>query len=379
MNLKTRNGSWLAGMLAAVALAAVLLLAPAAWAVASTTISGDLERPVGTAEVPADTVLRGDLRVGTGNAVVHGRVEGDVQVLSGEAHIFGEVTGDVRVTSGRVTLGPNARVGGKVIVLEGTVSRAPGSVVDGEVVIGELASLPPAGENTWIIDDDGIRGPGVYIGPDGIRIDGLVVRADEHGGVRVEHDGRAVTWAFRPFAPWHFLPHLGALLGLFNPILVILRWAGLFALSALVLAVMPEPLARMAAALDAQPVRAGLVGLVVILLIPVVLILLAITIIGIPVAVVGVLAVVAAKFIGYVAVSLWLGERLARVVPALQGENGMRFLRLLAGSLALALAGMVPGLGFLVAVAGACLSFGAVWTTRLGTQPWTPPPGSVAT
>lgn len=348
-----------AGALALLALLAALAVWPAA-ALAQSVIEGDLRRSTGTATVPADMILRGNLHVTTGRAVVDGRVEGDVNVTTGDVEISGTVTGDVKVITGDVYLGPRSVVEGKVAVVTGQVRRADGARVDGGVnsVSSPGQTRVETPDGTFVIDDNGIRGPGIYIGEDGVRLPGLTI---DDSGVRFVDGDSWDDWRWEGMHGFNFFP------GFENPLFRILRWAGLFAVGAAALALMPKHLERMAEEIGARPVHVGLVGLLVIFLSPFALLLLVVTIIGIPVIPFAVIAWAVAKFLGWVALSLWLGDLLASSIEPLRGNHGRSFLRLLAGSLVLALAGMVPVLGWLVGMIGAFIGLGVVWVTRFGT------------
>lgn len=355
---------------------------------------------VGQGNVTVDGVLRGSVRVGQGNVEVRGetravrvsqgrvkvvgKVDGDVEVALGRVEVDGEVDGDVEVASGMVILAPTARVRGRVAVDNGRVERAEGAVVEGGVEsgggAGGVVRFGPIR-----IEGDVVEGPGFRVGPDGVFFPGgsITPRGVEIGGRFPHRMGGPWGW------PWEWIPFdgldarrafwsFGPLAGLLNPFWHLFQWAGLFLLAAVTLAAIPQPIGRMAAALGEQPLRLGGIGLLVLLLTPVALLLLIVTLIGIPLVPLALLGLVAAKFVGYVALSAFVGDRLAALVPALEGNHGKAFWRLLAGTLTLALAGGVPFIGWVVGLIGAALGLGVVVATRFGTgSSWpgkTPPP-----
>jgi hypothetical protein len=88
------------------------------------------------------TVRRGGDIVRIGGPVTVGqdeRVEGDVVAIFGPVNVDGEVTGDVVAVMGPLTLGPHAIVHGDVQAVGGPLTRAPEAQVSGdtnEVAIG---------------------------------------------------------------------------------------------------------------------------------------------------------------------------------------------------------------------------------------------------
>lgn len=358
------------------------------------TLRGDIRVSQGDVTIPAGEVREGSVRVSQGSVRVDGVVRGDIHVSQGSVEVRGEagsirisqgrveiagvVNGDVEVSGGTVVLAPTARVHGRVKVDRGRVDRARGATVDGGVEVnaapGEVVQIGPVR-----ITDDVVEGPGFRIAPDGIFFPGGSITP---GGVSI---ARGCCGGMH--GPWQWLSpddirrtlwDIGLLGGLMQPFWHLFRWAGLFLLAAVTLAAIPQPVDRMASALGEAPLRLGGIGLLVLLLTPVALLLLIVTLIGIPLVPVALLVLLAAKFVGYVAVSAFVGDRLATLVPGLQGNHGKAFWRLLAGTLVLAVSGGVPFLGWIVSLVAAALGLGAVFATRFGTgRPWlggTPPP-----
>lgn len=278
----------------------------------SLVVDGEVTGPVavGAGEVTVRG-RTGPLRLGAGEVRLDGR-SGPVEVGMGQVEVRGEVDGSIRLGLGQVRLLPGARVRGAVTVGFGQVERAAGSQVEGEVRTG--AGVP------W-----GALGALGRL-PSGYR-----------------HEVR---------------PLIGPYLHI-SPYLHLVQWAGLFLLAALTLALAPGVVERLTAHLAAHPGRVLLSGLLVVAATPLVVLLLVVSLVGILAIPVLLLALAVGKFLGYVAVSAWVGAALARLVPALQGNHGTAFWRLLAGSLALALARLVPLAGWVVAAGGGLLGLGA--------------------
>jgi len=86
------------------------------------------------------------VRIGGGVQVTPGEVvRGDVVAIGGDASIDGQVTGDVVCVAGNTELGPNAEIGGDLTVVAGTLKRDPAARVGGsvnEIGWGDFHFLP---------------------------------------------------------------------------------------------------------------------------------------------------------------------------------------------------------------------------------------------
>jgi hypothetical protein len=186
---------------------------------------------------PPSSQREGDIvRVGGGavNVTQNQRVQGDVVSIVGPVNIDGEVTGDVVAVVGGLTLGPHAVIRGDVTAVGGPFKRDPQAQVFGkinEVGIGSNGQTVPPRLN-----------PGNFLGS--------------------------------------FAARLGSLATTVARVLLFM----LFAL--IVTAVGRRPLEQIAMRITAEPLRAGLVGLLAeILFVPVLIVTivaLVISIIGIP-------------------------------------------------------------------------------------------------
>lgn len=196
--------------------------------------------PAPAPETPVRSVeRRGDIvRIGGGAVTVaeNERVEGDVVAIGGPVTINGEVTGDVVAVTGGLTLGPRAVVRGEVTAVGGPFKRDPQAQVMGKV-------------NEVGIDVNGQSIPPYRINPRNL--------------------------IFGPLAS-----RVGNLTATLARVLMFM----LFVL--IVTAVGQRPVQQIAARIAAEPLRAGLVGLLAeILFVPVLvvsIVALVISIIGIP-------------------------------------------------------------------------------------------------
>lgn len=215
-----------------------------------------------------------DIVVFGGAVVVQGRVEGNVTVFGGNVDVDGEVTRDVTAIGGNVRLGEDAEVGGDATSVGGRVRRAPGARVRGSIEEVDQGwnwarHAPFAGRDWW-------------------------------GG-----------WNRPHWSPWGWMWNVAWPLAgvLFVALLMML-----------VIALGRPTVERLGTNAGIEPVKSGVVGLLVaVLIIPVLIIvsvLLAISIIGIPILIVllllfvfvGVPGLLIAGLVGYTAVAWRLGR-----------------------------------------------------------------------
>ena len=228
-------------------------------------------------ETPARSVERkGDIvRIGGGSVTVNEneRVEGDVVAIGGPVTINGEVTGDVVAVTGGLTLGPRAVVRGEVTAVGGPFKRDPGAQVLGKV-------------NEVGIDVNGQTIPPYRINARNLIFGSLASR-------------------------------VGNLTATIARVLMFM----LFVL--IVTAVGQRPVQQIAARIAAEPLRAGLVGLLAeILFVPVLvvtIIALVISIIGIPLLILvpfGIVLIGVVMLVGFTATAFiaggWILERFGR-------------------------------------------------------------------
>jgi hypothetical protein len=243
------------------------------------------------------------VRIGGSVTVDADESVGDVVVIGGSAHIHGEVKGDVMVVGGLVELGPHADVRNDVTVVGGTLRRDPNAHIGG-----------------------GVNEVGRGLNLHGLRI------------------GRG------PFGPMLLWGTMWG--GLFAFMSTVIRLAILCILASLVLLVGHDYVERIRARAAAEPVKAGLVGVLAQLLflplLVVTILVLVVTIIGIPfLALVPfvVLGLVALLIVGFTAVAYQVG----RLVSARLGSTTLNpYLTVIVGILVVltpVLLGRVLGIG----------------------------------
>jgi hypothetical protein len=156
------------------------------------------------------------------------------------------------------------------------------------------------------------------------------------------------------------------------------------ALATIVVMFWPEPTARAARAVVAQPLLSGGLGLLTFVVAPVLLIVLAITIILSPVSLLAAVLLVLGGVFGWIAIGKEVGDRLVKAFtwdlhPAASAGLGTLALSLVVGGI-----GLIPCVGWMVAFVVVAIALGAVLLTRFGSREYapapaaTPPPAPVA-
>lgn len=269
--------------------------------------------------------VEGDLSAVAGEVTIAetGRVTGNVAGAAGSLQVAGTVDGDVSGGAGDVTIAETGSVGGNLDAGAGTVridGTVAGDVTVGadRIVLGQDASI--GGDLTY---DGQLSGPRSAVA-------GTVERDTSLGGPVV-------------FEPVSF--------GLADWVLGIYGFLVNLTLGAVLLLVFPRFSRRVADTAVEGPARAGAVGLLLLLGVPLVLLAIAITIIGIPLTIVGAMlfglfAWVAAVY-GRFAVGTWLTA---------YTTVESRWVSLLVGFLVVGIAVRIPFVGwipeFLVGILG---------------------------
>jgi cytoskeletal protein CcmA (bactofilin family) len=273
--------------------------------------------------------LSGDLLVFGGSATIDSgaTVNGNIVLFGGSLVVAGEVTGDVSVTGGSVTIDASAHIFGNLTTVSASLNRVDGSQIDGKIT-NAATSWAHVGSNNPV--------PPVVTPPTPVIPN--------------------INFNFNPFI---------AVANAFGQAI------GLALLAMLVMLFLAPHADRVAHAVLAQPLIAGGLGLLTLIVVPFALLLLTITIILIPVAVVIVVALVVAGIFGWIAIGYEIGQRFTRAIhqewhPALSAGLGVFTLTLVARALTgIPVLNCIGWLGpFLLVLAG----FGAVVMSRFGTQ-----------
>ncbi|MFA5873027.1 MAG: polymer-forming cytoskeletal protein [Anaerolineales bacterium] len=274
--------------------------------------------------------LNGDLLVFGGTATLEegASVNGNVVLFGGSLVVNGEVSGDVAVAGGSVTIGTSAHIHGNLTTVGASLERAEGSQVDGQIFNTATS---------WVGNGDNGNNPVTPGTPATPAVPSIHVNFDPIGSV-LNTLGQALALAVLAMLVMLFLaPHAD----------------------------------RVAHAVMAQPLTAGGLGLLTVILAPITLLLLTVTLILIPVAAAAVVVLFVAAVFGWIAIGYEIGQRFTTAIhqnwhPAFSAGLGVFTLTLVAdaftGIPVLNCVGwLVP---FLLGLAG----LGAVIMTRFGTQ-----------
>jgi hypothetical protein len=274
--------------------------------------------------------LTGDLLVFGGTAVIEegALVNGNVLLFGGVLSVDGAVTGDVSVTGGEVTLGPAAHISGDLITVGATLDRSEAAHVDGQIYNTATS---------WV-DGNNVEQPQIPEVP------------------QAETPRPSINFNFKPF---------GEVANAFGQAI------GLAVLAMLVMLFLAPHADRVAHAVIAQPLTAGGLGLLTVIVAPIALVFLTITIILIPVAAVVALALAVAAAFGWIAIGYEIGQRFTKAIhqnwhPAFSAGLGVFALTLV--SAALTGIPVLNCVGWLVPFLLGLAAFGAVIMTRFGTQ-----------
>lgn len=267
-------------------------------------------------------ILDGDLAILGGAAVLQkgSTVEGTVAVIGGNLDANGEIDGDLVVVGGNATLGANAVVRGDVWKIGGNVSRGTARI-EGDYYEGEGLDIPYNFDNFSFDFTETFRGfPGGW----------------------VSTQARVIGYLFQSFM-------LAAL-----AVLVVIFW--------------PNPTSRVASTVIGQPLAAGGIGLLTIVLAPILLLLLMITICLIPVSIIGIIILVVAVVFGWIALGLEIGKRLAIALdqeyqPVVMAGLGTLILGLVVNGI-----NFIPCVGWLAPFLVSAVGLGGVVLSRFGTQ-----------
>jgi hypothetical protein len=283
--------------------------------------------------------LESDLVVMGGNADLQAgsTVEGDVVLMGGNLTADGLIEGDVAVMGGLVSLGETAVVEGSVITIGGHVERAEGATIEGDEM-GNLESVLPL-VIPGRIQIPGFEGVFPFVAPGGVHLPPLDVRVNPVAG--------GLWLLLRSF-----------------------MWA---ALAVLVVLFVPQHTQRAAQAAASQPLAAGGLGCMTVVVLPLLLAILAITICGIPISLLGVILLLVAWAFGLIAVGLEVGKRLAGLVnrdwalPVSAGLGTFLLTLVING-----IGALVPCVGWLAPALVVVVGLGAVLLTRFGARAYPP-------
>ena len=281
----------------------------------------------GTYVLESGQSLDRDLAIfgGQGTLEKDTEVNGDILIAGGTLIVDGEVNGNIVATGGTVYVEKNAEINGDIILAAATLEVDDEADISGNIV--------KSGDN----------------------LDFNISPSDFIPDIRIPTSG--ISNAFS--AGTNFL---------FNLVWDFLKILALAGLAALVVLLLQKPTERVAESLILQPAVSGGLGLLTLIVAVPLIILLSITIILIPVALVAVLAWILAILYGWIAVSLEIGKRVARLLKQdwaapIAGGIGALLLTLIVSML-----DWIPCIGWVFWIVPASFGLGAVLASRFGTQ-----------
>ena len=297
--------------------------------------SGDKLVIGGTYSLASGETLDGSLMIlgGTARLDEGSTVEKDVSVIGGTISVNGLVKGDVSAVGGMVSIGKTGVVKGDVNTLAGQLDREDGAQIAGNVNTG------PAGPFSLVV-------------PGTIQIPGL----QNLPPITLPRDTNA------PVVNVHFNPFWDGLWWLIRSFL----WAALAVLFALFL---PQRTERVAESVMKNPLVAGGMGCLTILIVPLILLVLLITICGIPFALIGAFGLWLAWVFGIIVVGFEIGKRLAVLMKAdwalpVSAGIGTFVLTLVVNGVG----AWVPCVGWMAPVVVGLVGLGSVLLTRFGSR-----------
>ena len=274
----------------------------------------------GTYTLNAGQTLAGNLVVFGGLATIEkgSIITGDVALTGGSLNVSGEIKGSITSVGGSINLSDTAVVDGDIDTVGGTLNRSSQTVIKGNI---------------------STSGPGAIRLPLNWNLDGLrnLPLAD------IFHPIGSILW------------------GIFQSLAVA-------ALALLVVLFLPTPTRRVSNAIIGQPVMAGALGLLTVVVAPALVVLLAITILLIPLSLIGILLLAVAFLFGWIAVGMELGDRLAGLFKVQWAAPVSAGIGTLVISFFSSIFTLIPCVGWVLPAVIAIFGLGGVFLTRLGTR-----------
>lgn len=308
-------------------------------------LDGDLVIFGGSATIEKDAAVKGSIILFGGSATIEDGavVRGDIVLFGGSLNVDGEVIGDVVVGGGSVNLGASAHLRGNLATLAASLDRATGSRVSGQIYNTATSWVGSSGNGD--LPQLPVVNPPMPVVPN-ISIDSNPIMSMLHAFWATI--GQALAFAL---------------------------------LSMLVMLFLAPQADRVAQAVIAQPLTAGGLGLLTLVVAPIALVFLSITIILIPVALLVLLVLSVTAVFGWIAVGYEIGRRFTQAIhqewhPAFSTGLGAFALTLV--SKALTGIPVLNCVGWLIPFLLGLAAFGAVMMTRFGTQALAAPTEAIA-
>ncbi|MBI5650025.1 MAG: hypothetical protein HZC40_06180 [Chloroflexi bacterium] len=274
-----------------------------------------------------------------------------------------KVQGDVVAFGGDVVIEPNVAVGGNVVLFGGNLDIA-GQIGEDIVLFGGNAIL----QSTAIVD-----GSVIAIGGTVDRKEGAVVRGTQ--SISRGRSNGTITPPTPPRPPVvRVIPNRNwfdyAIEFVFDLVRGVVIAIALAALGALTVSIWPQQIEQVNATAQSHALPSLGVGCLTQVVGVTLILLLTIIICGIPIALIVALALMLAWLVGWIALGRLAGEKVLR---ALKRQEFVPVIAVVVGVFLLALIGVVPVIGWFIALLVSTLGIGAVVLTRFGTRAYPPP------
>lgn len=272
---------------------------------------GDRVRIGSDIEIPKDQTVNGDSVTIFGNQKIEGHVNGSIVTIFGNLELYGESNDDVVTIFGKTSLHEGSKITGDFVTVGGKLERANNTTISGDVTTVYMSNML---SNMFHNLRFNFHMPDWWIYP--FKLNAILL---------------SIIVAL--ILIYFFLPHLR----------------------------------RIIEFVQADPMKAGLTGLIGVVVVAFATVLLCVTIIGIPIAMLFGLVIWAAFVMGSVAVYLLIGERLVEQFQ----WNVNQYVAGILGAILIGVAAMLPWIGWLIKMLISLMGFGAVIKTKFGTgKPW---------
>jgi len=323
-------------------------------ALVNANIDGDLLIGANTAQVNGK--IGGDLWIGAGAVTLSNRVEGDVRIGAGDVTINTTVDDDVIVGAGNLMLGDKAIIKGDLIVGTGTalvngkiygnIRLAGGEITLNAIVNGNVEIKTD--NDITILSGTKIGGELSYWGP-----------KENPGFVKY-----AKTVTYHPVAKRSSAPMLGAFMWMV-PVLgmgfLLWKLASALLLGAVLIWLMPKLLPRIVALIKKDYWKAFWQGLVFTIGVPVLMLVLVMTLIGAHLSLLIGLLYVLVMIFGFASTAMLIGSW---VIKKPEKTLGRQLGAFMAGSVLLGLIAIVPVVGWLACFILMMIGIGGFWQDR---------------
>lgn len=285
------------------------------------TINGDVEE---------DVIAAG------GTVIINGNIKGDILAAAGTVRVNGNVGGDLVVVGGEILVSEKSRIGGDALLSAGDITLNGVIEGDGKVSAGTLRT----GKNFELDGDLELTAENVPTDLES-KVGGTFTYT-ERAREEKEGFGKSAGFGFASFI-------IGLLASL--------------ALGLVLIYLFPGFVGDLAGTVRDSALKAGLLGLVLLFLLPVVTLILFVTFFGWSLSVLLILVTGLFLLISTIPVKLLAGELLYRKIFNKEAGNPLYYLT---GALLFAVLYEIPFLGGLVHFVALLLGFGAVWLWIFG-------------